>query len=415
MAQPVELKCVLCGASYAPGEVEYTCPACGLDGTLDVLYDYEEAARTMTKESLSGRERSLWRYEEILPIVDKGSIPHLAVGWTPLYECPAVAEEYGVREFRVKDDGRNPTGSLKDRASAVGVARAIDINQRTIACASTGNAASSLSGFAAVGGLRSFIFVPEKAPVAKVTQLLVYGATVVLVKGDYADVFNLATAAIKKYGWYNRNCAINPYLVEGKKTCALEIAEQTGWDLPDRVFISVGDGCCIGGLYKGFSDLLRMGLISRMPKIVGVQAQGAKPIYEAFKNKAERVAFGPADTVADSISVGAPRNWAKALRAVRSSEGDMVTVTDEEILSAIPELARKTGVFGEPAGAAAFAGFRKMAKEGLLGRGERVAVVVTGNGLKDIESARKSVGAPMLVEPTIEDFSGQLERSGFPC
>ncbi|HOO86932.1 MAG TPA: threonine synthase [Synergistales bacterium] len=415
MAQPVELKCVLCGASYAPGEVEYTCPVCGLDGTLDVLYDYESAARTMTKGALAGRERSLWRYEEILPIVDKGSIPHLAVGWTPLYECPAVAEEYGVREFMVKDDGRNPTGSLKDRASAVGVARAIDINQRTIACASTGNAASSLSGFAAVGGLRSFIFVPEKAPVAKVTQLLVYGATVVLVKGDYADVFNLATAAINKYGWYNRNCAINPYLVEGKKTCALEIAEQTGWDLPDRVFISVGDGCCIGGLYKGFSDLLRMGLISRMPKIVGVQAQGAKPIYDAFKSKAERVAFGPADTVADSISVGAPRNWAKALRAVRESEGDMVAVSDEEILSAIPELARKTGVFGEPAGAAAFAGFRKMAKEGLLGRGERIAVVVTGNGLKDIESARKSVGAPMLVEPTIEDFSGQLERSGFPC
>ena len=415
MAQPVELKCVLCGASYAPGEVEYTCPVCGLDGTLDVLYDYESAARTMTKGALAGRERSLWRYEEILPIVDKGSIPHLAVGWTPLYECPAVAEEYGVREFMVKDDGRNPTGSLKDRASAVGVARAIDINQRTIACASTGNAASSLSGFAAVGGLRSFIFVPEKAPVAKVTQLLVYGATVVLVKGDYADVFNLATAAINKYGWYNRNCAINPYLVEGKKTCALEIAEQTGWDLPDRVFISVGDGCCIGGLYKGFSDLLRMGLISRIPKIVGVQAQGAKPIYDAFKSKAERVAFGPADTVADSISVGAPRNWAKALRAVRESEGDMVAVSDEEILSAIPELARKTGVFGEPAGAAAFAGFRKMAKEGLLGRGERIAVVVTGNGLKDIESARKSVGAPMLVEPTIEDFSGQLERSGFPC
>ncbi len=415
MAQPVELKCVLCGASYVPGEVEYTCPVCGLDGTLDVLYDYEEAARTMTKESLAGRERSLWRYEEILPIVDKGSIPCLAVGWTPLYECPAVAEEYGVREFRVKDDGRNPTGSLKDRASAVGVARALDIGQRTVACASTGNAASSLSGFAAVGGIRSFIFVPEKAPVAKVTQLLVYGATVVLVKGDYADAFNLATAAINKYGWYNRNCAINPYLVEGKKTCALEIAEQTGWDLPDRVFISVGDGCCIGGLYKGFADLLRMGLISRMPKIVGVQAQGAKPIYEAFKSKAERVAFGPADTVADSISVGAPRNWAKALRAVRESEGDMVTVSDEEILSAIPELARKTGVFGEPAGAAAFAGFRKMAGEGLLGRGERVAVVVTGNGLKDIENARKSVGVPMLVEPTIEDFSGQLERSGFPC
>ncbi len=415
MGKPVELRCIICGTAYQPGEVEYTCPACGLDGTLDVLYDYEEAARTMTMEALSGRERSLWRYSEILPVMDESSIPSLSVGWTPLYDCPAVAGEYGVREFRVKDDGRNPTGSLKDRASAVGVARALDINQRIIACASTGNAASSLSGFAAVGGLRSFIFVPEKAPVAKVTQLLVYGATVVLVKGNYADAFNLATAAIEKYGWYNRNCAINPYLVEGKKTCALEIAEQMDWEVPDRVFIAVGDGCCIGGLYKGFRDLLRMGLIQRMPRIVGVQAEGSKPIYDAFKSKAKRVTFGPADTVADSISVGAPRNWAKALRAVRESEGDMIAVSDEEILSAIPELARKTGVFGEPAGATSFAGFRRMAREGMLGRGERIAVVVTGNGLKDIESARKSVGTPMLVEPTIEDFSGQLERSGFPC
>ena len=415
MGKPVELRCVLCGASYAPGEVEYTCPKCGLDGTLDVLYDYEGAARTLSAGGLSGRTSSLWRYGEILPVEAKENIPPLAVGWTPYYDCSALAEEYGVREFFVKDDGRNPTGSLKDRASAVGVARAIELGQRTVACASTGNAASSLSGFAAVGGLKSFIFVPEKAPAAKVTQLLVYGATVVLVRGDYADAFRLATAAIEKYGWYNRNCAINPYLVEGKKTCALEIAEQSGWNPPDRVFISVGDGCCIGGLYKGFSDLMKIGLISRMPKITGVQAEGAKPILDAFHNGAERVVFGPADTVADSISVGAPRNWAKALRAVRESGGDMVAVSDAELLSAIPELARKTGVFGEPAGAAAFAGFRKASGEGRLGRKERVAVVVTGNGLKDIESARKSAGSPIVSEPDIDRFSEQLERSGFPC
>lgn len=415
MGKPVELRCILCGASFCPGEVEYTCPTCGLDGTLDVLYDYDEAARTMTRTALAGRAASLWRYGEILPIEDDNSIPFLSVGWTPLYEAPALAKEYGVGEFRVKDDGRNPTGSLKDRASAVGVARAIDLHQRIIACASTGNAASSLSGFAAVGGMKSFIFVPEKAPAAKVAQLLVYGASVVLVKGDYADAFNLATAAIEKYGWYNRNCAINPYLVEGKKTCALEIAEQCGWKLPDRVFISVGDGCCIGGLYKGFSDLFRMGLTSRIPRITGVQADGAKPIYDAFKSGADRVIFGPADTLADSISVGAPRNWAKALRAVRESYGDMVAVSDEDILSAIPELSRKSGVFGEPAGVASFAGFRKMAQEGLLGKKERVVVVVTGNGLKDIESARKSVGSPMVAEPSIEAFSEQLERSGFPC
>ncbi len=415
MGKPVELRCVLCGAHYKPGEVEYTCPKCGLDGTLDVLYDYMQARADMTKRALAERPFSLWRYSEILPVSNPDFIPSLSVGWTPLYECSSAAGEYGVGMLWVKDDGRNPTGSLKDRASAVGVARALELGRKTIACASTGNAASSLSGFAAVGGLKSFIFVPEKAPSAKVAQLLVYGATVILVKGDYADAFGLATAAIEKYGWYNRNCAINPYLVEGKKTCALEIAEQTGWDLPDRIFISVGDGCCIGSLYKGFSDLLAMGMISGIPKITGVQAEGARPVFEAFRAGADRVSFGPAETVADSISVGAPRNWAKALRAVRKTDGDMVSVSDEEILSAIPELARKTGVFGEPAGAAAFAGFRKMAGEGKLGKDERVAVVVTGNGLKDIESARKSVGAPIVSEPSIESFSVQLERSGFQC
>ncbi len=415
MGRPVELKCVLCGASYRPGEVEYTCPACGLDGTLDVLYDYAEAARTMSAESLAGRERSLWRYGELLPIESDDHIPRLSVGWTPLYDCPDVAHEYGVGSLLLKDDGRNPTGSLKDRASAVGVGRALETGQKTVACASTGNAASSLSGFAAVAGLRSFIFVPQTAPAAKVTQLLIYGANVVLVKGDYADAFNLATAAIDRYGWYNRNCAINPWLVEGKKTCAMEIAEQTGWDVPDRVFIAVGDGCCISGLYKGFSDLKRVGLISRVPRIVGVQASGARPIYEAFKSGAERVVFGPADTVADSISVGAPRNWGKALRAVRESDGDMTVVSDVDILSAIPEMARKTGVFGEPAGAAAFAGFRSMAREGLIGRDERVAVVVTGNGLKDIDSAKKAVGTPMTSAPDLDDFNTQLERSGLQC
>ncbi len=415
MGKPVELRCVLCGASFAPGEVEYTCPECGIDGTLDVLYDYKKASETLTPENLAGREGSLWRYEEILPIENKNHIPPLAVGWTPWYECPKVAKEYGVAEFFVKDDGRNPTGSLKDRASAVGAARALGLGREIIACASTGNAASSLSGFAAVGGLSSFIFVPEKAPAAKVAQLLVYGATVVLVKGDYSQAFNLATAAIEKFGWYNRNCAINPYLVEGKKTCALEIAEQSGWNPPDRIFISVGDGCCISGLYKGFSDLKALGLISSFPKITGVQARGASPVYDAWEEGASRVTFGPADTVADSISVGAPRNWAKALRAVRETEGAMVTVTDDEILSAIPELARKTGVFGEPAGAAAFAGFRKAARGGLLAKGERVGVVVTGNGLKDIDSARKSVGSPLVSEPYIEKFSEQLERSGIQC
>jgi threonine synthase len=409
MARPKRLTCVLCGKSFDPEEGVMTCPDCGLDGTLDVTYDYDSAAEKLNRDTLAGdTRRDIWRYREVLPVIREESIPNLAVGWTPLYSSDRLAREYNVREVWVKDDGRNPTGSLKDRASAVGVAKALDTGQKVVSCASTGNAASSLAGFAATAGLSSVIFVPETAPPAKVAQLLVYGAKVILVRGGYEKAFDLATEAIETWGWYNRNCAINPYLVEGKKTCAMEIAEQLGWDLPDTVFVSVGDGCIISGVYKGFLDLLRLGITDRIPRIVGVQAEGAAPIWKAFREKAERVEFGPARTVADSICVGAPRNWAKALRAVRESFGEMVTVTDSEILSAILELARATGVFGEPAGVTGFAGFRKMARQRLLGKNERVAVIVTGNGLKDIESAKKSVGEPAVVDSDLDQLRGVM-------
>lgn len=409
MAIPATLKCVLCGREFDSSEAINTCPSCGLDGTLDVLYDYEEKKKILTRESFArSGERNLWRYRDILPVADERNIPSLDVGWTPLYDSARLASRYGVARVYVKDDGRNPTGSLKDRASAAGVAKALDFGQTTVACASTGNAASSLSGFAACAGLTSYIFVPEKAPVAKVTQLLIYGANVVLVRGTYEDAFNLATAAIDRWGWYNRNCAINPYLVEGKKTCALEIAEQLGWDVPDRVFVSVGDGCIISSVYKAFFDLLQLGLIERMPRIMGVQAEGASPIYQAVKSGAEKVTFSTAETLADSISVGAPRNWAKALRAVRKSDGDMVTVSDAEILRAMPELARETGVFAEPAGVTGFAGFRKMALGGALGADERIAFIVTGNGLKDIAGAQRAVGEPILADPDIDDLAARL-------
>ena len=410
MPRPSVLKCVLCDKEFTPDNAPYTCDACGLDGTLDVLYDYPSIRKLISRSSLSqDRDRSLWRYKAVLPVIEEASVPQLNVGWTPLYRSKRLAETYEVGEVFVKDDGRNPTGSLKDRASAVGVAKALDFKSSVIACASTGNAASSLAGFSAVVGLKSFIFVPENAPAAKVTQLLVYGAAVMLVRGDYADAFKLATEAIDKFGWYNRNCAINPYLVEGKKTCAMEIAEQLNWEVPDRIFISVGDGCCIGGLYKGFFDLGELGLIDKMPKITGVQAEGSKPIYDAFKAGASRVTFGKAETLADSISVGSPRNWAKALRAVGKTSGDMLAVTDQDILEGIPELARATGVFGEPAGAAAFAGFKKAAKAGLLNKNDRVAIVVTGNGLKDIANAQKSVKQPVRVEPNMVDLERNLK------
>ncbi|MEA3285470.1 MAG: threonine synthase [Synergistota bacterium] len=411
MGKAVKLECAICGKTYDPDPEFTTCPDCGIDGTMHVLYDYEEIGETMTAESLArDPNRSLWRYLPLLPVSDVDTIPALQVGWTPLYDSGALAERYGVGRLLVKDDGRNPTASYKDRASAVAAAMAKELGRDVVACASTGNAASSLSGFAAVSGLKSVIFVPEAAPEAKVTQLLVYGSRVFSVRGDYEETVNLAIEAIDSEGWYNRNCAINPYLVEGKKTCAMEIAEQMDWKVPDRVITSVGDGCIISSLYKGFLDLKRIGLIDRIPAITGVQAEGACPVHDAVRSGADRVTFGPADTVADSISVGAPRNWVKALNAVRSSGGTTVTVSDQEILEAMTELARATGVFGEPAGVTSFAGFKKMANQGTLGSDEVVAIVVTGNGLKDAASARKAVEAPTSVDPSMESLLKVLKR-----
>ncbi|QUL98242.1 MAG: threonine synthase [Candidatus Fermentithermobacillus carboniphilus] len=412
MSKIFELQCVLCGKRYREGEVEYTCPSCGMDGTLDVLYDYDVARKAISREALAqNRDYSLWRYWPILPVHERDHVPPLSVGWTPLYESDRLAAQYGVKRLFIKDDGRNPTGSLKDRASAIAVGRALDLGRKEVSCSSTGNAASSLAGFCTVASLRSTIFVPESAPEAKVTQLLVYGARVVLVKGDYNDAFNLSEKAIERFGWYNRNCAINPYLVEGKKTCGLEVAEQLGWEVPDYLFVAVGDGCIISSFYKAFHDLIKLGITDRMPRIVGVQAEGCKPLVEAVKRGEFRVkAFEKADTIADSIAVRRPRNWAKALRAVRESQGTMVSVSDGEILSAIRELACNTGVFAEPAGAASFAGFRKMALSGQLRQDETAVVVVTGNGLKDISSARKAVGDPIVSPPDIEAFVRILSR-----
>ncbi|MBQ7264207.1 MAG: threonine synthase [Synergistaceae bacterium] len=406
------LKCALCGRERSGEGGPKTCPDCGIDGTMHVLWDYDAARARLTREALAKDPRaSLWRYEALLPVDEGSRRPTLQVGWTPFYSFPALASELGVREVLIKDDGREPTASLKDRASCVAVTMAAARGREVISCASTGNAASSLAGLAANMGLRSVIFVPQTAPVAKVTQLLVFGARVFLVKGDYAATVRLAMEAIERHGWYDRNCAIDPYLVEGKKTCAMEIAEQCEWDVPDRVFVSVGDGCIVSSTWKGFHDLYKVGLIDRVPKIVGVQAEGACPIHRAFQAGDARVVFGPSHTVADSIDVGAPHNWAKALNALRTSGGDTVAVSDREILDAVAELPRRTGVFAEPAGAAAWAGLVKMAREGRLRSDERVAVIVSGNGLKDVASAQRAVRPGEVVGPDMEELERLLSRS----
>ncbi|TKJ29245.1 MAG: threonine synthase [Chloroflexi bacterium B3_Chlor] len=396
------LKCVLCGDEYSVGEVLYVCPKHGDEGILDVLYDYDLIATRLTKEGLAhNHDYSIWRYAPLLPIREETPRPPLHVGWTPVYQSQRLGEKLGLAHLYIKDDGRNPTASFKDRASAVGVVKAQELGYEIITCASTGNAASSLAGFAASVGLRSVIFVPERAPQAKVAQLLIFGARVIMVKGTYDQAFDLCLEAAKEYGWYSRNTAYNPYLSEGKKTASLEICEQLEWQAPDRIFVSVGDGCIMGGLWKGLRDLLALDFIERMPQLIGVQAEGSAPLVRAWEEGTEEIVPLIPETLADSIAVGKPRDRVKALRAVRETGGQYVAVTDEEILEAMRLLGREAAVFAEPAGAAGFAGLLKLAQQGQIDPDERIAVLVTGSGLKDVDSAIRAVGKPDLIEPTI--------------
>ncbi len=386
------LRCLVCGAEYAPEEVRYVCPHHGSDGVLDVVYDYTAIAARADRDALSARaELDMWRYLPLLPVADPSLRPPLAVGWTPIARAERLGRRLSLSHLWVKDEGRNPTASLKDRASALAVVKAREAGFSTITTASSGNAAAALAGMAASVGLPAVIFVPATAPEAKIAQLLVYGATVVLVEGTYDQAFDLCIEAADRQGWYCRNTAYNPYMTEGKKTAAYEIAEQLGWEVPDCIFVAVGDGCIIGGLHKGFRDLHALGWIDRVPRLMGVQAEGSAVLHHAWRRGTDEITPIVPRTIADSISVGVPRDRLKALRAVRETGGAFVVVSDEEILAAMRELARLTGVFAEPAAAAAWAGVRRALADGLVHRDERVLVLVTGNGLKDIPAAMRAV------------------------
>ena len=402
-------KCVRCGKTYA-AVPDLTICECG--GILDITYDYESIKARLTKEVLANRaERSMWRYRELLPI-EEGTVPTpLRVGWSPLYEEPRLAQQLGLGRLFVKDDGQNPTASLKDRASAMAVAKAREAGARVIACSSTGNAASSLAGNAAAAGLSTYIFVPSRAPKGKVAQLMTFGATVISVQGSYEETFELSKQAIDKWGWYNRNAAINPYLSEGKKTVALEIMEQLNWEVPDYIAISVGDGCTIAGLWKGLKDLHAIGFIDRLPRLISAQAAGCCPLNRAIESG---MPWEPMEenTLADSIAVGVPRNAEKALLAIRESGGLTVNVTDEEIMAAQKLLGRTCGVFGEPAGVTGTAGVKKLCEAGKIGRDDTVVSVVTGNGLKDVANAIAACGDPITIPSDMNRLLAAFAEKG---
>jgi threonine synthase len=405
------LKCSKCGATFSE-DVMYHCPHCGTEGTLDVIFDIDEVKKELTREYLrDNKNYSEWRYLPILPLEGLSGAAPLHVGWTPMYKSARLEELLNIKNIYVKDEGRNPTASFKDRASAVGVAKAIELKKDVICAASTGNAASSLSGFAACMGIENYIFVPHTIPEGKLAQLLVFGSKVILVDGDYDTAFDFCLKAVEHFGWYNRSCAINPYLCDGKKTAAFEIIEQLDFKVPDKVIMSTGDGCSISGVWKGFKEFYELGLIDKLPTMVSVQADGSNPVNRTFRRNSRDFDYVPPVTIADSISVGIPRNGYKALNALTESNGIAVDVSDDEILNAMRVLARHTGVFGEPAGVTAFAGLSKLAKEGAIGKDETVAFVVSGSGLKDVKSAQKAVSRPDKIKPDMDVLISYLDEN----
>lgn len=414
----MELRCPLCGQTYALDEVEYTCPACGQVGTLDVLLDYDTLRAQVDRDRLAaGREQSMWRYRDLLPLPPDAIVPPLRVGGTPLIDAPRLAVDLGVRQALVKDDGQNPTGSLKDRASALVVARSLALGRNVISAASTGNAAAALAGVGASvqhADVEILIFVPATAPEAKIAQLLIYGATVLLIEDSYDVAFDLCLDMSLAEGWYCRNTGVNPFTTEGKKTVAFEMAEALNWQMPDAVIVSVGDGNIISGVYKGFWDLHQLGWIERIPRLIGVQAEGSSALVHAWQRglSAAEMTPQPAETIADSISASLPRDRAKALRAVRDSGGAFVAVSDADILASIPRLARLTGVFAEPAAAAVYAGAQLAVQSKLVQPDEQVVLLLTGNGLKDVKRAQQAVGQARRVPPDQTSVREALEILG---
>lgn len=409
MKNVVHARCVKCGKVYEAAPDVTTC-SCG--GILDIEYDYDYVKSVLTKDTLwDRRDNTMWRYRELLPVEESTPAPPLRVGWSPLYRSESLAGALGLKNVYVKDDGLNPTASLKDRASSMAVAKAYEAGAGTIACSSTGNAASSLAGNAAAAGMKTYIFVPSRAPKGKVAQLMTFGATVVSVQGSYEETFELSRAAIERWGWYNRNAAVNPFLSEGKKTVGLEIMEQLNWQVPDYIAISVGDGCTIAGLWKSLKDLYAIGFIDRLPRLISAQAAGCCPLNRAIET-GEPWRPMEENTLADSIAVGVPRNADKALMAIRESHGVTVDVSDGEIMAAQKFLGTHCGVFGEPAGVAAAAGLRKLCEQGKIERDATVVSVVTGNGLKDVANAIRACGEPISIPGDMDRLLEEFDRRG---
>ena len=411
-------RCIACAETQSADFAGFLCPSCG--GNLEITYDYAAAADEI-QQTFRDCPGDIFHYAPLLPVRKLDAPFPLKVGGTPLYAAPRLGKSLGLVNLYLKDDTLNPSASTKDRASAVAVRRAMDIGATVVSAASTGNAGSSLACLAAALGLLAYVFVPESAPAAKLTQLLSFGARVFAVRGTYDDAFDLCLAASGEFGWFNRSTGYNPFTREGKKTCAYEIWQALDGRIPDRVVVPTGDGNLLSGIWKGWCDLRAVGLIDRVPKIDCAQSEASAAIchtvHRLRNNSGSEVDWSKvvvdevrATTIADSIAVDRPRDGLAAVKAILHSGGEAVTVPDEEILSAIPEMARATGVFAEPAAAAPWAVVKQMVRDDRIKGDELVICIVSGSGLKDVPHARAVAGKPLVIDPSIDAVRDALAR-----
>jgi threonine synthase len=402
------LKCIGCGSKYSIHEPIYTCKKC--NDLLEVELDINKLADKIERSDWRQRPLSVWKYREFLPVFDESKIITLNEGGTNLYKCSNLAEKLKLRNLYVKNEGENPTGSFKDRGMTVGVTKAVELNIKTVICASTGNTSASLAAYAAKARLQCIVLIPSgKIAKGKLAQSIIYGAKVVQVRGNFDQALKMVLEISEKHGEFYLLNSINPYRIEGQKSLAYEICDQLKGKPPDRVVVPVGNAGNISAIWKGFKEFQKIGIISTLPKTIGIQSEGAAPIAHAIKNgKNEITPIDRPETIATAIRIGAPVSWKKALKAIRESEGTAETVNDIEIIEAQKMLARSEGLFVEPASASTVAGLKKLVENGEVDRDEVVVCVATGHGLKDPDAAMKTSEEIFEIDTEMEAFAKLL-------
>jgi threonine synthase len=401
-------QCINCKSDYKTAEMIYECPRC--HDLLEIRYDYERMASETDTRLWRSRPFSVWRYLEQIPISRKTRIVSLGEGGTGLHKSENLADDLGLNKLRIKFEGENPTGSFKDRGMTVSVSKALEVGAKIVACASTGNTSASLSAYAAKAGLRCVVLIPSgKIGQGKLAQAMAHGATILEIEGNFDDALRSAIELTNRNKTIALMNSVNPFRIEGQKTLALEICDQLDFKSPDVIVVPVGNAGNISAIWKGFEELIKMRIIEKVPRMMGIQAEGAAPIASAYKQKNSEIQIvQKPETIATAIRIGAPASWKKALRAVRDSQGTMETVSDEEILQAQKAIARREGLFVEPASASSVAGLKKLLEQDLIDRDEEIICVATGHGLKDPQIVTRIGESPIRTRADIKSIETAL-------